>query len=79
MVLPVRLKQDAIDHVDIDRLACSSPYRFEHRRQAQVATPAKYPIRPTDDQFGGASRKRGVSQSDAREFTMNELSHHVII
>ena len=75
----MRLKQDAIDHVDIDRLTCSSTDRFEHRGQAQVAAPAKHAIRPTNDQLGGSRGKRGMSKSDAREFAMNELAHHVII
>ena len=43
--LPVRLEQDSIDNVDVDRSSRRSSHGFQHRGQAQVAAPTKNAIR----------------------------------
>jgi len=50
-VLPVRLHQDAIDNVDVDRSTVGRSNGFEHCGQAQIATPTKNAICRTYDEL----------------------------
>jgi hypothetical protein len=58
LVLPVRLKQDAIDDVDVDRPTHGSAERFEHRRQAEIASLPALSINRTNDQARTVARDR---------------------
>ena len=40
-LLPVRLEQNAVDKIDVDRSTSGRSDRFEHGGQAEVATPAQ--------------------------------------
>ncbi len=78
-VLPVRLHQDTIDHVDVDRGPGRRPDRFEHRCQAQVPASPQYAIGRADDQSRRPGGEGAMRQADPIEFAMNELAHRVIV
>ena len=75
----MRLAQDAIDNVNVDRTTSGCSDRFEHGRQAHVAAPTKYSICRANDQLSRAAGEGAVSQSQTIHFAMDELTHHVIM
>ena len=78
-LLPVRLQQHAIDHVDVDRRASGRADRFEHRGQAQIATATQHAVGRADDQLGRSGGERVVRQPDAIQLALDELTHRVIV
>ena len=79
LLLPMRLEQHAIDNVDIDRSSGGSANRFEHRRQAQIATATQHAICRANDQFCRTAGERAMSQAQVIQFTLHELTHRVIM
>ena len=78
-LLPVRLEENAVDQIDIDRSSGGGSDGFEHCGQAQVATPTQDAVGRTDDQLGRGFGKRVVSQSDAIKFAMDKVAHAVVM
>ena len=75
----MRLQENAVDQIDIDRSTGGSSDGFEHRGQTEVATPAQDAVGGANDQLGRGFGKRVVSQSDAIKFAMDKVAHAVVM